>query len=161
MQTYSRRTRVSAPLQEVWEFHSTIDGLRALTPSWMHLEVRGVYGPDGAVDPDVLYEGSEIHMSIQPFGILPRQSWISRITDRTERDGAASFTDEMLGGPFPHWIHTHEFLGDGNETVLVDTVEYELPFGPIGELAEPFGGVGFEGMFRDRHRRTKARLESE
>lgn len=159
MATFSRRTRIAAPLSAVWEFHSTLDGLRTLTPGWMNLEIHTVTGPDGEADPAELYEGTEMEMSMRPFGVGPRQRWTSRIVDRTESDGYAMFRDDMLGGPFELWIHTHEFYGDGGETILVDTVEYELPFGAIGRAGLPVSRVGFEGMFRDRHSRTKTALE--
>ena len=160
MATYRRRTRVRAPLEEVWEFHSTTDGLEALTPDWMGLTVESVRGPDGEADPETLGEGTEISMSSQPLGVAPAQRWISRITDRREGEGYRMFRDDMLGGPFDLWIHTHEFYGDGNETVLIDTVEYELPVGgPLRDRVDSAAIVGFEPMFRYRHRKTKEILE--
>ncbi|MFB6220027.1 MAG: SRPBCC family protein [Halolamina sp.] len=155
MPTYTRRTRVPAPLSDVWAFHSRVEGLEALTPDFLHLEIGAVRGPDGGSDPEVLVEGSEIEMSLRPFGVAPRQRWVSRITEREEREGRAWFRDEMLDGPFPTWVHTHLFFADGDETVLEDRVEYELPLGPLKGLLGPVGVVGFEPMFRDRHRRTR------
>lgn len=164
MPTYRRTTRVPAPIDEVWAFHSAIDGLRALTPGWMYLRIDGVEGPDGGSDPEVLVEGSRIRMSMQPFGVGPRQRWTSRIVERepageTPVEEHANFVDEMVGGPFRKWEHTHTFYADGEETLLVDSVEYRLPFGLLGDAAGPFAKVGFEGMFRDRHKRTVARFE--
>ena len=160
MSTYRRRTRIRAPLEAVWEFHATTDGLEALTPGWMGLDVESVRGPDGEADPEELLEGSEIEMRSKPFGVLPASRWLSRIVDRREEDGYCMFRDDMLGGPFGLWIHTHEFYGDGDETVLVDTVEYELP-APLGGRVDPAAVVGFEPMFRYRHRRTKELLEGD
>ena len=157
MSTYRRRSRIRAPLDEVWEFHSTIDGLEALTPDWMGLRVESVRGPDGDSDPDVLVEGTEITMASKPFGLAPETRWISRITDRREGEGYCMFRDDMLGGPFALWIHTHEMYGDSGETVLIDTVEYELP-SPADRL-DSAAVVGFEPMFRYRHRKTKELLE--
>jgi len=159
MSTYRRRTRVRAPLDEVWEFHATTDGLEALTPDWMGLDVESVRGPDGEFDPDELVAGSEISMRSKPFGLLPESRWLSRITERREGGGYCMFRDDMLGGPFELWIHTHEMYGDGTETVLIDTVEYELPAGPLGDRLDPAAVVGFEPMFRYRHRKTKELLE--
>ncbi len=160
MARYRRRTRIRAPLDDVWEFHSTIDGLERLTPAWMGLEIEWVRGPDGEDDPPTLVEGSEISMNSSPTDFVPSTRWISRITDRREAEGYRMFRDDMLGGPFALWIHTHEFYGDGDETVLVDTVEYELPGGALRRLAEPAAWLGFEPMFRYRHRQTKQVLET-
>jgi ligand-binding SRPBCC domain-containing protein len=158
MSTYRRRCRIRAPLDEVWAFHSTTDGLEALTPDWMGLTVSSVRGPDGEADPEELLEGSEISMRSKPFGLFPESRWLSRITDRREGEGYRMFRDDMLGGPFDLWIHTHEMYGDGNETVLIDTVEYELP-SPLGGRVDSAAVVGFEPMFRYRHRKTKEILE--
>ncbi|PSQ13730.1 cyclase [Halobacteriales archaeon QS_8_69_73] len=160
MATYTRETRVLAPLDEVWLFHSTVDGLDALTPGFMNLEIREVTGPDGETDPEVLEAGAEIDLAMRPLGVGPRQEWTSVITERTEPDDRAMFRDVMEGGPFPTWEHTHRFLADGEATVVADRVEYELPGGAVGRAASPLGWVGFEPMFRDRHRKTKALLES-
>ncbi|MFP8955886.1 SRPBCC family protein [Natrialbaceae archaeon A-CW3] len=159
MATYERSTRVRAPLEDVWDFHSRTVGLEALTPSWMGLRVEAVIGPDGERNPDLLEAGSEVDLSIRPFGVGPRQHWTSLITDREERPGRASFTDEMIHGPFDTWIHTHAFFADGEETIIRDHVEYELPYGGLGTVATPFSVVGFEGMFRERHQRTTEALE--
>lgn len=157
MSTYRRRSRIRAPLEEVWAFHSTIDGLEALTPGWMGLRVESVRGPEGDRDSETLVEGTEISMASKPLGVAPETRWISRITDRREGEGYCMFRDDMLGGPFDLWIHTHEMYGDSGETVLIDTVEYELP-SPVDRL-NTLAVVGFEPMFRYRHRKTKELLE--
>jgi ligand-binding SRPBCC domain-containing protein len=150
MATYSRLTRVAAPLEEVWEFHSRISGLEALTPDWMNLQVESVTGPDGEPDPGILETGAEIQMSMRPLGVGPRQSWTSVILDREFDGDTATFRDEMRGGPFATWVHTHRFVADG---------EYELPGGGVGRRASPLAVVGFEPMFRARHRKTRELLE--
>ncbi|MDJ1430645.1 SRPBCC family protein [Halostagnicola sp. A-GB9-2] len=160
MATYQRETRIRAPIEKVWQFHSTVSGLEALTPEWMELRVESVLGPDGELDPGVLEAGSEVSLSIRPFGVGPRQRWTSVITARERSDGNAFFRDEMVDGPFDTWIHTHSFFADGKETILRDRVEYTLPFGSVGDLVTPFSRVGFEPMFRARHKRTKERLEA-
>jgi len=160
MATYQREVRVDAPLDEVWAFHSRIDGLTALTPDWMHLRVERVDTPDGtdAAADDALDVGSEIRLSLRPFGVGPRQRWVSRITRRERADGTAVFEDVMDDGPFPTWRHTHRFYAVSEGATLVrDRLEYELPV--VGGLLGPLGWLGFEPMFRDRHRRTKRLLE--
>lgn len=157
MTSYRRQTRVRAPLSEVWRFHSTVDGLVALTPGWMNLRVETVLGPDGEPDPEALGAGTEVRLSMRPLGVGPRQRWTSRILERERRDGEARFRDEMVEGPFPHWIHTHRFVADGDATLVTDLVEYELPLVP-----RPLSALGwplFEPLFAYRHRRTRQLLE--
>jgi ligand-binding SRPBCC domain-containing protein len=157
MTAYERSTTVEAPLEAVWDFHSTIDGLLALTPDWMNMRVEAVRGPGGDPDPEVLEAGAEIDMAVQPLGVAPRQTWTSRITEREHEGTSAYFRDTMQDGPFGLWLHTHRFEAVGGGTRITDHVEYE--FGrPLGALSR-FGWPGFEAMFLYRHRRTRATLE--
>ena len=159
MATYRRETYVDAPFEDVWAFHSTTDGLEALTPDFMHLVVESVTGPEGAPDPDELEAGSRIELSIRPFGVGPRRRMVSVITERTLDGGAGMFRDVMESGPFAEWEHTHRFFADGSGTRLVDHVAYRLPGGTLGRAASPFGRIGLDPMFRGRHRTTKRLLE--
>ncbi|WP_135827929.1 SRPBCC family protein [Halorussus halobius] len=185
MPTYQREVRVAAPLDDVWAFHSRVEGLESLTPDWMGLRVEGVRRPgderDGG-DADVLDAGTEIRLSVRPLGVGPRQRWTSRITRRergdggsgsdapggssraVRSDGAAVFEDEMVDGPFPVWHHRHQFYAvSDDETLVRDRVTYELPvvgrLPVVGGLLGPLGWLGFEPMFRERHRRTRRILE--
>lgn len=161
MATYRRRVRVAATFDDVWQFHSRISGLEALTPGFMNLEIERVEGPDGEVDPEILVPGTTIEMSVRPFGVGPRQPWVARIEEQEiDREaGRARFVDTMAEGPLPTWHHTHRFYESGDETVVDDEVRYELPCGPLGRAVSPLGWVGFEPMFRFRHRKTRDVLE--
>ena len=158
MAVYERRSRVAAPLAEVWAFYSRVDGLAAVTPTWMNLRVESSRGPGGEPDPEDLEAGTEVTMSVRPFGVGPRMRWTSRIVELERRDGAAWFRDEMLDGPFPRWVHTHRFHAQGEETVTTDRVEYRLPLvsGSLSTLGWPF----FEPLFAYRHHRARELLES-
>lgn len=157
MATYERKIHVEAPLEDVWEFHSRVSGLEALTPGWMGLSIERVRGPDGETDPEILEAGAEIDMRLRPLG-GPSRSWTSVITERAESDERALFKDEMRGGPFSRWVHVHQFAREGEGTRLRDTVHYELP--GLTRPASPLAVVGFEPMFRYRHRKTKELLEA-
>lgn len=161
MVTYVRETRVAAPFERVWAFHTTIDGLTAVTPDWMNLRVEGVFGPDGEPGQEELVAGSVVRVSIGPFGICPRQAWTTRIVSREEGPGAALFTDVMIDGPFETWEHTHAVYADDGETLLRDRVEYEFPVGPLGPVVDPVAALPMELLFRFRHRRTGELLEGD
>ncbi|RQG87012.1 cyclase [Natrarchaeobius halalkaliphilus] len=158
MPSYDRRTIIDAPLQDVWQFYSRASGLEDVTPDWVDLRVESVIGSDGRLGPDVLEPGSELSVSIRPFGLGPRQYWLSVITERERADGAAYFRDELEHGPFDEWVHTHSFFAHGDRTVLRDEIEYELPLGPLARFGRPFSRIGFEAMFRARHRLTNEQL---
>lgn len=159
MSTYRRETYIDAPFEEVWTFHATTDGLEALTPDFMCLEIEAITGPDGEADPEQLDAGSRIELSVRPFGIGPRRRMVSIITERSREDASAMFRDVMDAGPFAEWEHTHRFLPEGNGTRVVDEVEYQLPGGALGRLVSPLGRVGLAPMFLGRHRTTKRLLE--
>lgn len=154
MRVYERQVRIDAPFSDVWAFHATIDGLRALTPSWLHLVVHDIDRADGR-ESHVLDAGTTIRLSVRPFGVGPRQRWTAFIEERGTADGMAYFVDTMQEGPLPHWRHTHLFYDAGDETLLRDHVEYELPV-HVG----PLGDVGLAAFFRYRHRRTRQILET-
>ncbi|MFT4921430.1 MAG: ligand-binding SRPBCC domain-containing protein [Haloarculaceae archaeon] len=159
MPTYERSVRVAAPFEDVWEFHSNERGLVALTPDWMNIEIESVRGPDGDPSPEVLEAGSVVESSVRPFGVGPRQAWVSEIVARNREAGAAYFRDTMGDGPFREWTHTHMFYADDGSTVVRDRVEYELPLGEVGRVFGPLAVVGLDPMFRYRHRQTRELLE--
>jgi len=159
MSVYERSVRVRAPFEEVWQFHSTEQGLVDLTPGWMNIRIEAARGPEGDPDPEILEAGSVVESSVRPFGVGPRQEWISDIVAREESDGSAYFRDTMREGPFAEWEHTHMFYADGPDTIVRDRVEYGLPGGEVGRLVGPLAVVGLEPMFRFRHRRTRELLE--
>jgi ligand-binding SRPBCC domain-containing protein len=158
MPTFTYESRVDAPLDEVWEFHSTTDGLVELTPGWMNLTVEETRDPDGKPNPDVLEKGAEVDVSVKPLGVLPRVTWRSVILERDRDDGRAYFVDRMENGPFKSWEHTHGFEGDGDGTVVRDTVEYALPLWMLGRAGSPAFRLNARLMFRYRHRRTRELL---
>lgn len=158
MAVYERSTLVRAPLDEVWAFHSSVDGLVDLTPGWLGLTVEAVRDADGEPDPAVLEPGCEVDLALRPFGVGPRQAWTSRVTARERGDDAATFRDEMLDGPFARWHHTHRFEAVEGGTRVTDRVDYALPLGPARGLSAA-ARPGFALVFALRHRRTRRLLE--
>lgn len=159
MPTYERSVRIRAPFETVWEFHATTDGLEALTPGWMHLEIEEVRGPDGEPNPEEMVAGATATASIRPFGVGPRQRMTTEIVERVRGDEDGYFVDEMSGGPFADWRHTHAFGAVEGGSLIRDRVEYRLAGGPLGRAVEPLAVLGLAPMFRYRHRQTKALLE--
>lgn len=59
-------------------------------------------------------------------------TWTSKITDWDPPDG---FADVQEAGPYTYWRHEHRFVPDGDETLTIDRVDYQVPGGPLGRLA--------------------------
>jgi ligand-binding SRPBCC domain-containing protein len=50
-----------------------------------------------------------------------------------------SFTYRQVSGVYARWIHTMKFEEHGpTQTLVTDIVEYEIPFGILGRLADDF-----------------------
>lgn len=162
MPRYERTTTVTAPLETVWDFHARVEGLTAVTPDWLHLRVEEVT-PPGEPDGVQLSTGTRVRLSVRPFGVGPRRTWTSVIRESRADDEVAFLRDEMVDGPFPHWVHTHRFVAtEGSSqavTRIEDSVEYRLPGGAIGRALGRLAWLGFEPLFRFRHYRTRQVLE--
>ncbi|WP_449399122.1 SRPBCC family protein [Chryseobacterium wanjuense] len=80
---------------------------------------------------DEIYEGMTIDYYVSPlFGI--KMKWQTEII---QVDTQKSFTDFQKKGSYKLWHHHHEFIENENGVLMKDTVDYELPFGFLGEIA--------------------------
>ena len=77
------------------------------------------------------------------------------------------FCDVQMRGPFRRWRHCHTVVAATSPvtgepgTLLRDSVEYELPLGPLGKVANlVFVRRQIGRIFRFRHRRTLELLGS-
>ena len=159
MAVYERATRIDAPLSEVWAFHRHPDGLVELTPDWADLRIESIRGPDGESDPDELVVGTEVEVSVRPFGVGPRQRGTTRFVEVECGEETAHFRDVMVEGPFARWDHLHRFVADGDRTQLLDRVHWAMPGGLVGEGVAALGWPGLAVVFWYRHRRTRELLE--
>ncbi|MCG9893911.1 MAG: SRPBCC family protein [Fimbriimonadaceae bacterium] len=128
--------------EELFDFHSSVEALTKLTPSDARVEI---VGPDTAVRNGALHE-----LKIVKFG-LP-MIWRARITEVERPHG---FRDTAEKSPFASWTHRHDFLPHPEGALLRDTVEYRLPFGPLGAVVDRLVvGHDIDRMFVHRHQVT-------
>lgn len=116
--------RVEAPIERVWEFHSSAEAVEILSPPERRVRLAG---PDSAVEDGALHV-----LKGRVFGLFPF-TWKARISDVAPPTG---FTDTAERSPFKSWSHRHEFVPDGSGTIIRDSVHYELPGGPLGRIAD-------------------------
>lgn len=69
------------------------------------------------------------------------------------------FVDVARKSPFRSWRHEHAFLPHDEGVLLRDTIDYEMPLGPLGSLADAlFVRRDLEQTFEHRHRITRELL---
>ena len=71
----------------------------------------------------------EYHLRLIGFPI----QWTTRIEDYAPPH---RFVDSQLFGPYKKWVHLHEFSASGDGTRMRDVVDYEIPYGITGALAQ-------------------------
>lgn len=112
-------------LEEAWSFLSDPRNLQKITPEHMGFEILS-----GADQP--MYAGQIIQYRVSPIrGVKTR--WVSEITHYDEKH---YFVDEQRFGPYSLWHHTHFLYEDEDGVLLKDIVDYKLPLGPLGSIAQ-------------------------
>ncbi len=110
-------------IEKAWDFFSRPENLNDITPDELHFEIKSDL-------PEKIYSGLIINYKVTPFAGI-KVKWITEILDVNEPN---FFTDIQRKGPYKLWKHTHQFKSLGEKTQMTDIVEYELPFGWIGDL---------------------------
>lgn len=134
---FHEQTRLPRPIDQVFPFFSAAANLERITPPELRFRI---------LTPGVeMREGALIRYSLGLRGI--RFGWTTEITCWNPPH---EFVDVQLRGPYRQWIHTHRFHEDGAATVMDDTVDYALPFQPLGELALPIVRAQIRRIFAYR-----------
>jgi ligand-binding SRPBCC domain-containing protein len=135
------------PRPEVFAFFSDAQNLEAITPDFLRFRV--VTPP-----PIPMAEGTLIDYRLSLHGAPLR--WRTRIEAWVPGE---RFVDLQLSGPYRLWRHTHTFEDVPEGTRMADRVEYELPFGPLGDLAHAlFVRRQVEAIFDHRRRAIAERF---
>ncbi len=129
------------PRERVFAFFADPANLPPLMPHWQNARVEKVeYAPLPAISSTTIFAvgmGSLITISFRPIPFSPiRLTWEAYIAEFRWND---FFCDEQRRGPFKYFRHCHRTREEIREgiagTVVTDAMEYELPFGLLGEVA--------------------------
>jgi uncharacterized protein len=103
--------------------------------------------------------GSEVRLRARQLPLPFAQTWHVRVVALEE---PVLIVDELLSGPFAAWHQEHRFAElPGGRTQLTDHVEYRLPLGALGRLADAlFAHRLMDATFRSRQARTRDLLAS-
>ena len=115
---------INAPKEICFDLARNVDVHTKTTSHTNEIAVGGV--TEGLLEEDDTVTWEATHFWI-------RQSLTAKIVSM-ERPN--QFKDTMVKGAFHSFTHTHEFIENGNGTIMKDIFEYKSPFGIIGQLAD-------------------------
>lgn len=120
-----REQQLNCNIDKAWKFFSSAHNLSEITPKDMNFIVLT------PMENDEIYEGMIIDYYVSPLlGI--KMKWKTEITQVAFHK---SFTDFQKKGPYKLWNHFHEFIPNEKGVLMRDIVDYELPFGFLGDIA--------------------------
>ena len=119
-----RAQKIPRPREDVFTFFTAAENLEAITPDFLRFRIL-------TPTPIQIHVGTlinyRLHLLAIPF------YWRTYIE---AFEPPYYFTDVQLAGPYRYWHHTHEFFAVNDGTLVVDSVDYELPFGLLGTVAQ-------------------------
>jgi len=124
--TLVREQVIPSSLETVWNFFSTPDNLKTLTPSYMGFDIVSGSTPR-------MYQGQIIEYIVRPLLGIPLR-WVTEITHCRDQ---LFFVDEQRFGPYKFWHHQHHFEERPQGVYMKDEINYALPAGIFGQMAHP------------------------
>ncbi|MBN8575367.1 MAG: SRPBCC family protein [Cytophagales bacterium] len=136
--------------QQAWDFFSTPSNLSKITPAHMGFSILYMSGGEKT------YAGQIIRYHVR---VLPgiKMQWVTEITHVQEPN---YFVDEQRFGPYALWHHQHWFKEVDNGVEMTDEVNYVIPLGILGRLANVlFVGREVNRIFDYRYKVLEAHFK--
>ena len=149
MKIYKKQWRQVVPgkIEDMWDFFSRPENLDEITPKDMQFEIMS------DVEGIKMYPGITIDYKVSPFPFM-KMNWRTEITEIKE---GMYFIDEQRIGPYRIWRHQHHFEQQGEQVVMTDKLEYALPLGVLGRIANSlFVSNRIEEIFDYRFAKVEA-----
>jgi ligand-binding SRPBCC domain-containing protein len=123
MAHFEHSSVIAASREKVFKYVSDINNLKTLMEPQYKIELTGPASP--------MKKAEEYELRVSRFGISVL--WGILIEEFCENE---LFRDRQTNGPFSLWVHTHKFEDHGHGTLMTDLIEYDVPFGLFGKLAD-------------------------
>ena len=122
---FYKKQKVNATIDEIWNFISSPENLKEITPDHMGFDITSKNLPKK------MYAGMIISYKVSPlFGI--KTNWVTEITQVRDKE---YFVDEQRVGPYSIWHHQHHIEAIENGVLMTDIVSYKPPLGFLGAIA--------------------------
>ena len=116
---FYKKQKVNATIDEIWNFISSPENLKEITPDHMGFDITSKNLPKK------MYAGMIISYKVSPlFGI--KTNWVTEITQVRDKE---YFVDEQRVGPYSIWHHQHHIEAIENGVLMTDIVSYKPPLG--------------------------------
>ena len=123
--TFRETQFIPSTLDVLWDFISSPQNLRKITPPSMGFDVIT------SDLPEKMYAGMIIAYHVRPlFGI--KTTWVTEITHVNE---FKYFVDEQRFGPYTMWHHQHLIEPVEGGILMTDIIDYQPPMGFLGAIA--------------------------
>lgn len=147
MNTLIYKTHINCSAEALFDFHLDSNNIKKITPTDTKVELLS--------EDTKTYEGKIVSIKTSKYFISTR--WDVKIQKLIK---PKILIDVAIKSPFKYWKHQHIFIAQSdNNCELQDIIEYELPFGILGKIIEPFITKDIQKMFEYRHTQTKQILE--
>jgi ligand-binding SRPBCC domain-containing protein len=138
--------RLPGRREQVFEFFADAGNLERITPPTLRFHIL-------TPRPIEMRQGTLIDYGLQIRGVPA--AWRSVIS---VWDPPRCFVDEQLRGPYRWWRHEHLFTDEGDETLILDRVEYGVPGGRL--VNRLFVAAELRNIFEFRRRKLQELLNS-
>jgi len=145
-QSFIRRCQMGVSAQDAFRWHEQPGAFERLNPA---SGGAGVLERSGGIDHGKVL----LRVPFGPFGVRWQLEHCDYIFGR-------QFCDVQIRGPFSEWRHTHRFEPQGpSASTLEDRIDYALPLGALGAIADGMVRQRLERLFDFRHRAMLADLD--
>ena len=118
-------TRIAAPLEAAFDLSRSVDA---------HIASSAFTG-ERVVEPgrtSGLLELGDL-VTFEGVHLFMRRRFTVKIV---EMQRPHRYVDEVVKSAFAFMRHEHDFVSDGDTTIMTDSIEYRLPFGILGRLVD-------------------------
>lgn len=113
-------------IDKAWAFLSDAKNLKKITPDYMGFNII-------EKEDTKMYAGQIIQYIVTPILGIPTK-WVTEITHVKDK---SYFVDEQRFGPYSLWHHKHFIKEVDGGVEMLDIIDYKIPFGLIGRIANP------------------------
>ena len=123
--TLKRTQFLPISITMAWDFFSSPRNLSKITPAHMKFIILSISGGEE------MYPGKLIHYRVNVIPAFP----VTWLTEITQVSIPHYFVDEQRSGPYAFWHHQHHFKTVSGGVEMSDEVNYGLPMGILGKIA--------------------------